>query len=244
MLAGIHKEMAYQILLDHPKQSALEFLLAGISKPEWKKNDATKIKWLKEWMDMPDNSRHSSKMRNDHSYKLTKDCNRFRIVFAKTGGDQATVVSRLKYAARSANEWKVEEEYRTCAIEIAKSLHWIIDMCAPPHTTAGWGTKEHSKIESDFDKLWKKIYDKNKIKFDRKNAIDDIYKWAKRNIENHYDINIELHNIYKIGKTIKTGRGAELAEKVILNLAQNFADYIAYTNKRIKFDDAITKLPT
>ncbi len=61
----------------------------------------------------------------------------FRIVFAKSGDDQATVVARLKYAARSVKEWKVEEEYRSCALELAKSIHWVIDMSSPSHVVAG-----------------------------------------------------------------------------------------------------------
>jgi len=45
MFAQIHKEMAYQVISDfHPK--ALKYLLNGIAKPEWQKDEATKIKWL------------------------------------------------------------------------------------------------------------------------------------------------------------------------------------------------------
>ena len=75
MLAKIHKEMAFQIISDYPKTSVKDFLLNGIAKPEWEKDDNTKIKWLKEWMDMPDDSHHSSKLKNDHSYKITKMVN-------------------------------------------------------------------------------------------------------------------------------------------------------------------------
>ena len=100
MYAAIHKDMAFQVISDYPKATALEFLLKGVAKPEWGTDEATKRKWLKEWMDMPDDSKHSSKMKNDHSYKLAKADNGFRIVFAKSTDDQATVVARLKYAAR------------------------------------------------------------------------------------------------------------------------------------------------
>jgi hypothetical protein len=242
MLANIHKEMAYQILADHPTRTPLEFLLTGIAKPEWKKNIQTKIKWLKEWMDMPDNRKHSSKQKNDHSYKLFRTENGFRIAFAKTGADQATVVARLKYSARSIREWKIEEEYRTCALELAKSIHWIIDMGTPPHTTVGWDDEEHAKIESDFDRLWKTIYDKKKIKFGRKKIIKDIYRWAKKNIEDRYNENMRLLKIYKEGGSIKDKENRKIAEGVISNISQNLADYIAYIDKYIRFDAVLSKM--
>ena len=246
MLAKIHKEMAYKIISDYPKSSALNFLLNGIAKPEWKTDEKTKIKWLKEWMDMPDDSRHSSKLKNDHSYKLTKVKGKFRIVFAKTGADQATVIARLKYAARDLKEWQVEEEYRTCALELAKSIHWIVDVSSPSHTSYGWDsdkkTNYHSKIEKDFDKVWEQYYDKSKIKFDRKNEIDDIYRWAKRFVEAKYDRNIELLEMYKAKKSILKNKGAQLGRDVIQDLAQNLADYLAYIDKKISFDSVVKKV--
>lgn len=246
MLSEIHKEMAYKIISDYPKKSVLNFLLNGIAKPEWKTDEKTKIKWLKEWMDMPDNSRHSSKLKNDHSYKLTKEKGRFRIVFAKTGADQATVIARLKYAARDLKEWQVEEEYRTCALELAKSIHWVIDLSSPSHTSAGWDDDKkanyHAKIEKDFDKVWEKHYDKSKIIFERKNEIKDIYRWAKGFVEAKYDRNIELLNIYKAKGSILKNKGEQLGREVILNLAQNLADYLVYTDKKINFDTVVKKV--
>ncbi|MBA4406125.1 hypothetical protein C0389_02505 [bacterium] len=250
MLAKIHKEMAFQIISDYPKQSVKEFLLNGIAKPEWKKDNATKIKWLKEWMDMPDNSHHSSKLKNDHSYKITKDGKRFKIVFAKSGFDQATVISRLKYSARDIAEWKVEEEYRVCALELSKSIHWVIDLSSPPHTLFGWeseqnnGTSYHSKIENDFDKVWPKYYDKNKIKWGKKNPFDDIYKWAKNFVEDRYERNMKLLELYRSKKTMIKNKDAEnLGREVILDLAQNLADYLSYIDKKIDFDKMVTLLP-
>lgn len=246
MLAKIHKEMAYKIISDYPKTSVLQFLLNGIAKPEWKTDEKTKIKWLKEWMDMPDNSKHSSKLKNDHSYKLTKENGKFRIVFAKSGADQATVIARLKYSSRDIKEWEVEEEYRTCALELAKSIHWIIDLSSPSHTSFGWDTDKnvnyHSKIETDFDKVWETYYDKSRIKFGRKNKIDDIYRWAKRFVETKYDRNIELLNIYKTKGSILSGKGKQLGMEVILDLAQNLADYLAYIDKKINFVKVVKKV--
>lgn len=239
MNSGIHKEMAYQIISEFPIPSALEFLLKGISKKEWGRDNRTKIRWLKEWMDMPDSNTHSSKLKNDHSYKLTKVNDKFKIVFAKTGADQATVVARLKYSARDIKEWQIEEEYRVCALELAKSIHWVIDMSSPSHVIYGWDAKLHSKLEKDFDKLWKKFYDKNNIKFNRKNEIKDIYRWAKQKIEDSYDRNNELLNIYKNKGNIESGRGNVLAKEVIQNLAQNIVDYLHYVNKNIDFNNII-----
>ena len=243
MKAIIHKELTFQIISEFPNPNALEFLLKGISKPEWGKDRPTKIRWLKEWMDMPDSNTHSSKLKNDHSYKLTRSNGKFKIVFAKTGTDQATVVARLKYSARNVKEWQLEEEYRACALELAKSFHWVVDMSSPSHVIFGWDNKLHSKIEGHFDMLWKKYYDKNKIKFNRKNSIKDIYRWAKQNIEDSYERNKELLSIYKEKGTIKDGRGAELGKEVIQNLVQNIADYLHYINKKIDFNKMIENLP-
>jgi len=248
MLAEIHKEMAYQVISDDAKTNALTFLLNGIAKPEWKTDSATKIKWLKEWMDMPDNSKHSSKQKNDHSYKINKIGNKFKIEFAETGADQATVIARLKYSARDIGEWKVEEEYRVCALELAKSIHWVIDVSSPPHTSFGWEAKSnngknyHSKIENDFDKVWKKYYDKTKIKFGRKDEIKDIYRWAKKYVEDNYDRNMKLLDIYRIKGSILKDEGETLGREVIMDLAQNLADYIALIDKKINYSKLITKL--
>ncbi len=243
MRYGIHKEMAFQVLSDYPKQSALDFLVKGVAKPEWNKDMATKKKWLKEWMDMPDSDKHSSKLKNDHSYKLTSTPMGFKIVFAKSGPDQATVVARLKYAARSVREWKVEEEYRSCALELAKSIHWVVDMTSPSHVVAGWGSDDHSKVEVHFDRVWRSCYDKGRIAFERTDQIKDIYRWAKKRIEDNYARNLELKQIYEGGGSILQGRGKEIAQEVVLDVAQNLADYLAYTDKQINFDKIVTKLP-
>jgi len=242
MRAGIHKEMAHRIVSDCPKASTLEFLKEGVAKPEWKKNEATKNKWLKEWMDMPDSNTHTSKLKNDHSYKLTKTDGRFRIVFAKSGNDQATVVARLKYAARSIKEWKIEEEYRACALELAKSIHWVIDMSSPSHVVFGWDDTQHSRVETDFDKVWKKYYDKTQVKFGRKTEIKDIYRWAKKKIEDSYDRNMKLLQIYNDAGSILKGDGESLGREIIKELAQNLADYLAYIDRLIDFDKVAKKV--
>jgi len=36
MQAGIHKEMAFQLLSDYPNPNLLKFLVEGTAKPEWK----------------------------------------------------------------------------------------------------------------------------------------------------------------------------------------------------------------
>jgi hypothetical protein len=247
MLAEIHKELAYQVIADYPDQNALNFLLNGIAKPEWKKDQATKIQWLKEWMDMPDSNKHSSKLKNDHSYKIKRINNKFKICFAETGANQATVIARLKYSARDISEWKIEEEYRVCALELAKSIHWVIDISSPPHTSAGWeakdnnGTNLHSKIENDFDKVWKKYYDKSSIIFGRKDEIDDIYRWAKNIVESKYDKNMELLKLYQSKGSITKAEGIILGKEVIHNLAQNLADYLAHIDKKINFDKLLSK---
>lgn len=241
MYSVIHREMTYQIISEFPNPAALEFLLKGISKKEWKINYPENIRWLKDWMDMPDSKIHSSKFKNDHSYKLTKSNGKFKIVFAKRADDQATVVARLKYSARSVKEWKEEEEYRACCLELAKSFHWIVDISSPSHVISGWDKALHSKIETHFDKYWKKYYDKSKIKFKRKNAIGDIYRWAKKNIEDSYNRNNELLEIYKNKGTIKDGRGAVLGKEVIQNLAQNLVDYLYFIDKKIDFNKVNTK---
>lgn len=243
MHAKIHKEMAFQVLSDCPKPSVMEFLLKGISKPEWNKDDATKRKWLKEWMDMPDDSKHSSKMKNDHSYKLLKLEKGFRISFAKSADDQATVVARLKYSSRDVKEWEVEEEYRCCALELAKSIHWVIDSSSPAHVIAGWSDADHSRLEKDFDQVWASYYDKSQIKYGRKKEIRDIYRWAKKKIEDQYDRNLQLKQLYEGGNSIKKGDGQAIGKEVIREIAQSLADYIAYIDRMINFDKVSTKLP-
>jgi hypothetical protein len=243
MYAKIHKEMAFQVLSDCPKPSVLEFLLKGIAKPEWDKDIVTKRKWLKEWMDMPDDNKHSSKMKNDHSYKLNKIDKGFRIAFAKATDDQATVIARLKYSARDVKEWKIEEEYRCCALELAKSIHWVIDSSSPAHVIAGWSNDDHSKLEEDFDQVWKTYYDKSLVKFGRKDEIQDIYRWAKKRIEEKYDRNLGLKQMYESGGSIKKGQGQAVGKEVLQEVAQNIADYLAYIDRMIDFDKVSAKLP-
>ncbi|HCJ66915.1 MAG TPA: hypothetical protein DHV62_06210 [Elusimicrobia bacterium] len=242
MHAKIHKELAFQLLEDYPNPNLLKFLVEGTAKQGWKekKDKAIKEKWLKEWMDMPDNKKHSSKQKNDHSYKLEKIGKTFRIKFIGKKPDQGTVIARLKYDSRDVKEWKVEEEIRTCAIELAKSIHWVIDFSTPPHTVAGWNDKEHAKIEKDFDKVWEKLYDKKKIKFGRIKQIKDIYRWAKKFVEEKYARNCDLLNIYRSRGSILKGKGKSLGQEVILDLAQNLADYLAYHDKMLNFSKMVT----
>jgi hypothetical protein len=244
MKVGIHTDMALQVLRDCPNKDILTFLLEGTVKIGWKekKDNSKKEQWLKEWMDMPDNKKHSSKMSNDHSYKIEKDGKKFKIVFAGTKTEQATVVARLKYAVRDIKEWKVEEEYRVCAIALAKSLHWVIDMSSPPHTLAGWDDKLHSKAETDFDASWKSFYKPSLIKFGRKGIITDVYGWAKGNIESRYSKNELLLKLYSSGGSIKKGDGTTLGEDVIKNLAQNMADYLAYIDSKIDCSKLVGKV--
>ena len=245
MHAKVHKELAYQALQDYPKPALLRFLLKAVAKPDWKKNEATRVRWLKEWMDMPDDRHHSSKMRNDHSYKLEKNPQgKFVIKFIAKTKDQATVVARLKYDARDVAEWKVEEEWRTCGLEPAKSIHWVIDVTTPPHTVAGWDDGEHSAIEKHFDELWSNWYDPTDVIKGTKQKIPDIYRWAKAFAENRYDRNAELRDIYRAGGSIKKkGRGEQLGKAVIADVALNLGAYLAYLDRRIKYDVVETKLP-
>ncbi len=242
MQAKVHKEMAYQVIQDFPNPNLLEFLLDGVSKPEWKKDQPTKVRWLKEWMDMPDNSHHSSKQKNDHSYKLMKTDKGFKIKFIGNTADQATVVARLKYAARDIREWKVEEEPRVAALELAKSIHWVIDFSTPPHTIADWDDELHEKVEDDFDKRWMDFYSKAKIDLTRKDQIKDIYRWAKAFIEGKYDRGCQLLEIYKAKGSMKEGAGQQLGREVILDLAQNLADYLAWLDRMINFDKVLDML--
>lgn len=242
MQGKVHKEMAYRLIEDYPNPSLLQFLLDGVAKPEWNKDHPTKVRWVKEWMDMPDNSHHSSKQRNDHSYKIFKTDKGFKIRFIGNRADQATVVARLKYAERDIREWKVEEEPRVAALELAKSIHWVIDFCTPPHTIADWDDEMHGKVETDFDKFWPAFYDKSAFKFGRKDQIPDVYRWAKAFIESRYDRNCELLAIYRSKGSMKDGRGRELGRAVILDAAQNLADYLAVMDRHIDFEKMLAAL--
>lgn len=237
MHAKVHKEMALQVIEDYPNANLLRFLIEGVAKPEWKKDMKTKVKWLKEWMDMPDNKKHSSKMKNDHSYKIEKTDKGFKIKFIGGRGEQATVIARLKYDSRDIKEWKVEEELRASALELAKSIHWVVDFSTPPHTTVGWSDKEHSEIEKDFDKLWKEFYDKDKINFGRKKEIKDIYRWAKKFVEDRYERNMKLLALYRSGGSIKDTNGKNLGKEVICDVAQNLADYLSYQDRVLDFGE-------
>jgi hypothetical protein len=244
MKAIVHTEMTFKFLTDYPNKDLRKFLLEGTAKIGWKekKIEAKKEQWLKEWMDMPDNVKHSSKMSNDHSYKIERAQGKFKIAFAGTKVEQATVVARLKYAARDIKEWCVEEEYRVCAISLAKSIHWVVDMSTPPHTLAGWDDRLHSKIETDFDNLWKSMYDLSVIKLGRKDLITDVYRWAKGNIEERYAKNCAILDLYKSGGSIKKGPGKDMGMDVIKNLTQNLADYFAYIDKKINFSKMAGKV--
>jgi hypothetical protein len=242
----IHTDMALKVISQDA--NALAFLLNGVSKPRWKTPDTQKETWLKEWMDSPDHKGHQFISKNDHSYKLDKEKNKFVIRFIKKRADQGTVVERLKLSVRQILDWKTEEEYRICSIELAKSIHWIVDVTSPPHTSFGWeedennGKNLHCEIESDFDNEWKKLLDLNKTEFGRANEIKDIYKWAKALAESRYDRNIELLKLYRANKSIKKPEGKKLAQDVIQDIAQNIADYLAFIDKKIKFNLIIPKL--
>jgi hypothetical protein len=244
MKSIIHREMAFQVLSDFPNPQLLEFLIEGVAKKEWKKSRGTKERFLKDWMDMPDSNKHGSKLKNDHSYKLRKTDKGFKVEFAKTGGDQATVVARLKYAARDIKEWKEEEEYRVCALELAKSIHWLIDVSSPSHTLAGWTDKLHSRLEKDFDRIWRPTYTsgQKQIVFSRKNRIKDIYRWAMDFARASYDRNARLLEVYQQGGSILKGKGVALGREVILDIAQNLADYLAFTEKRIALPQSLAGL--
>lgn len=249
MKKGVHMEMAYQVISDYATEKGCkcqEFFIEGVVSQLWSKkvreNRNERIRQLKEWMDMPDSNKHSSKMSNDHSYKIQKDNGKFHIVFAKSNVEQATVLARLKSAARDMKEWKEEDEYRVCALEILKSIHWIVDFNSPAHVTAGWSNDCHSKSEDDFDKKWKAFYDKSKIKFGRKDIIKDLYRWAKGIVETNYDRNMKLKKLYEDGKSIKDTVNEKIGKEVIFDIAQNMADYLAYCDKKIDFKDSFAKL--
>jgi hypothetical protein len=244
MHAGVHKEMAFQVLQDYSNPSLLQLLLKGVAKPDWRMSGKTREQWLMEWMDMPDDRKHSSKMRNDHSYKIEKDRQgKFRIRFIATTRDQATVIARLKYDSRDVKEWKVEEEWRTCALELAKSIHWVIDLSTPPHTVAGWTDGAHSAIEKDFDALWRGWYDKKHVDAGRKQKIGDIYRWAKAFVEGRFARNDALRQAYESGGSIRKKPSDKLGAEVIADVVTNLGAYIAHMDRLINFDVVCKEIP-
>jgi hypothetical protein len=129
----------------------------------------------------------------------------------------------------------VEEEYRVCALELAKSIHWVVDLSSPAHTVAGWPDDLHSKSESDFDALWKELYVPSKVVFGRKDVIKDVYRWAKGFIESRYDRNMRLLGVYQAGGSIKDAAHKSLGREVVADIAQNLADYLAYCDRTLGF---------
>lgn len=230
MYAGIHMEMAFKVLEDYSNPKLLQFLIENTAKPGANISAGTREKWLKEWMDMPDDSKHGSKIKNDHSYKLEKTERGFKIKFGKSA-DLGTVIARLKYAARDINEWAIEDEGRTCALEFLKSIHWVIDFSSPSHTCAEWDDKQHSRSEEDFDEKWQEYYVKIKSP---KEKIEDVYRWAKRFVEARYDRNLKLCQIYKNKGSIKND-GEKIGREVIRDVAQNLVDYFAYMENKKAF---------
>ena len=243
MKAKIHKEMAYQVIIDYPEPQLAEFLIKGVAKPDWNKDRVTRIRWVKEWMDMPDDKKHSSKLSNDHSYKIAKKGNSYTVQFNQGNAEQATVVARLKYAVRDMREWRVEEEPRICALELLKSIHWVVDMSSPSHTIVGWDDRLHSKVETDFDAVWTKFYDKKSIEFKRSTDMEDIYRWARAFIVSKYDRNEKLLNLYKLGGSIRSGDGAALGREIITDIGQNLADYFGYCDKMLNYNKLQAELP-
>jgi len=243
MQAGIHKELCFKLISEPRYESLKRFLIESVVKKGWpNKDEETKIEWVKEWMDMPDSDKHGSKLKNDHSYKISIKDNKTHIEFAKSAGEQATVVARLKYAARDIKEWKEEEEFRVCGLELLKSIHWVVDFTSPSHTVAGWPQDMHSKIEEDFDKTWETIYSTQEIKFNRTGYIKDIYRWAKDFIEKNYKRNCDLLALYQKGGSIKKGEGIQMGQAVIKDVIQNLADYFAYIDKKIDYKNIYNSL--
>ncbi len=240
MHGNIHPEMTYRVIQAYPNKELLEFLLLSMARPDWSekvKTRESRIEWLKKWMDAPDDSKHGSTARNDYSYKLRKQGERLKLVFGKGPGEQATVVARLKYAARDLREWTVEEEPRICGLELAMCMHWVVDLSSPPHMYADCDQKLHDKIEDHFDKFWKTAYTniESTIKFGRKDLITDVYKWVKNHIECRYDQNVTLMNAYKSGKTMLKDSACEsLSINVVKDIAQNLADFLTYAEKEVK----------
>jgi len=248
MHAEIHRELPYRVISLYPKKELLEFLLLAMVHPKWReklKIRANRIDWLKEWMDTPDDTKHGSAVRNDHSYKLKKVGNRFELVFAKSKGEQATVVARLKYDARDVKEWMVEDEPRVCALELAMCMHWVVDMSSPPHCYADCDQDLHGEIETDFDEFYAKEWPaiEGQVKFTgRKGLISDIYRWAKAYIESTYGQNEALIGAYKSGKSLKDPDVAEMGRQVLKGMGQNVADFLIFTDGRIKFEKAYESL--
>ncbi len=241
----IHRDMAYQVIEDFSKDVVLEYLLLCMVRPDWpasKRTQENRIEWLKEWMDTPDDAKHGSTCRNDHSYKLKKEGSRYKLVFGGGTGEQATVVARLKYDARDLREWRVEEEPRVCGLELAICMHWVIDMSSPPHMYADCDQKVHYKIEDHFDKVWNANYAqiKPQIDFSGVTPITDVYNWARHHIESRYDQNDELITAYKDKKTLlKDDRCKELALCVIKDIAQNIIDFLVFAKTQVNGFDYI-----
>jgi len=249
MHAKIHKELPYRVIEIYPKKELLEFLLLAMVHPKWRdklKARTNRIKWLKEWMDAPDDTKHGSAVRNDHSYKLKKVGNRYDLVFAKSKGEQATVVARLKYDARDVKEWMVEDEPRICALELAMCMHWVVDMTSPSHAYSDCDQDLHGKIEKDFDQFWKDAWPavEGQIKLTgRKGQIKDVYRWAKAFIESHYGQNEALINGYKNGKTLARDKAtAALGKAVLKDIGQNIVDFLAFIDGRIDYKKAYAEL--
>ncbi len=245
----VHRELPFDIISLYPKKELREFLLLSMVKPGWNKklqNEKTRIDWLKQWMDSPDDTGHNSAPRNDHSYKIRKEGGRFKLVFGGSKQEQATVVARLKYDARDVYEWMVEEEPRVSALELSICMHWVVDMTTPSHACADCDQKVHGEMEKDFEtfygKEWPSLRDQVVFK-GRQNIVKDVYRWGKGFIEGHYDRNIALVDAYKQKKTIlKDLDAAKLGKDVLLDIGQNVADMLTFLDKRIEYDRAYAML--
>jgi hypothetical protein len=138
-----------------------------------------------------------------------------------------------------------EDEPRVCALELAMCMHWVVDMSTPPHCYSDCDQDLHSKIEDDFDKFyvkeWPAIEGKVQIT-NPKNEIKDVYRWAKGLIEGSYDRNEALIGAYKNGKTLKDPAVAEMGRAVLKDMGQNVADFLAFADGRIKFENAYESL--
>ncbi len=248
MHAKIHRELPYRVISIYPKKELLEFLLLAMVHPKWReklKKRENRIEWLKEWMDTPDDSKHGSTLRNDHSYKLKKEGDKFKLVFGKSGQEQATVVARLKYDARDIKEWMVEDEPRVCALELAMCMHWVVDVTSPSHCYADCDQDLHGKIETAFDKFypaeWPAI--ESQIKFaGRKDVIKDVYRWAMASVQSRYDQNEAVVKAFRDEKTFKDPAVATLGRAVLKDIGQNVADFLVFVDGRINFEKAYESL--
>jgi hypothetical protein len=242
MHANVHRELPFKVISAYPVTELKDFLLLSMSKPDWGKStqtQASRIEWLKEWMDSPDDQGHGSAPRNDHSYKLRREKDRFRLVFGRGKGEQATVVARLKYDARDVDEWAFEEEPRVSGLELAICMHWLVDMTTPPHTCADCDQKLHCSIENAFDRYWKGVWPgiEPKLKFTcGRSKITDVYRWAKGFIESRFDRNEALLKAFKEERSLsKNPATAKLAHGVITDIGQNVADFLCLMDKKINF---------